>query len=264
MPRSITTYDQRVIETAETYSRMAAGNFAPNLADNFFRRSGKVGFGIPADIITDGLQMYCDAAFPQSFPQGGNIWYDLTGNGHHGTLAANSLGTLFPTWSPEFGGVISVTKNSQTDGCGVDWSSFNYANVSAYTVFCATRYTQNANGQRLMQGRSNNWLLGHWVAYTENYFAEGWVSPVGNGPSDTKWRIYAATGRGTYSLYVNGVFQLSSTNGQFGPNGLCFGRGVSFPEPSDGQCAFVMLYNRVLSAGEIAAQTNVMRRRLGI
>lgn len=264
MPRAINVFDQQTLENVDSYSRMTSGLFAPNLAVSRFCGSGRVGLGIPKDIITDGLQLYCDAAIPNSFPQGGDTWYDLTGNNNHGTLVANSLNTLFPTWSPDFGGVINVTKNSQTDGCRVDWSTFNYANVNAWTVFCATRYTQSVNGQRLMQGRSNNFIVGHWVAYTENYFAEGWVSPVGNGPSDTKWRIYAATGRGTYSLYVNGNFALSSTNGQFGPNGLCFGAGVTFPEPSDGQCAFVMLYNRILSAEEILRQTNVMRGRLGI
>jgi hypothetical protein len=263
----MTTYDQRVIEAAETYSRMAAGNFAPNLAENFIRRSGKVGFGIPRDIITDGLQMYCDAAFPQSFPQGGDTWYDLSGNNYHGTLVANSLGTLFPTWSPDFGGVINLTKNSQTDGCRAEFTKYgNYTNVNAWTVFAATRYTTSVNGQRILQGRSNNFIVGHWVAYTENYFAGNWVSAVGNGPSDTKWRIYAATGKGSnYALYVNGALAVGpNSSGIEGPNGLCFNGSPSFPEYSDGQAAFLMLYNRILSAGEIAEQTDVMRRRLGI
>jgi hypothetical protein len=264
MPRAVNIFDQQVLENADSYSRMTSGLFTPNLAVNSFRGSNKVGFGIPKDIITNGLQLYCDAAIPNSFPRGSNTWFDLTGNGLHGTLFANSLGTLFPTWSPDFGGVINVTRSSTTDGCRVDWAGFNYANVNAWTVFCATRYTQNAGGRRLLQGRNNNWLLGHWVAYTENYFSEGWVSPVGNGPSDTQWRIYAATGRFTYNLYINGNFRLSSTNGQFGPNGFCFGGGVAFPEPSEGQCAFVMLYNRVLSAEDIFRQTNVMRGRLGV
>ena len=38
------------------------------------------------NIVTDGLVLYLDASNVESYPKGGNIWYDLSGNGNNGTL----------------------------------------------------------------------------------------------------------------------------------------------------------------------------------
>jgi hypothetical protein len=38
-------------------------------------------------IVTDGLVLCLDAADRNSYPLSGNIWYDLSGNGNHGTAS---------------------------------------------------------------------------------------------------------------------------------------------------------------------------------
>ncbi len=37
-------------------------------------------------VIRDGLVMYLDAGVSNSYPGSGSTWFDLTGNGNHGTL----------------------------------------------------------------------------------------------------------------------------------------------------------------------------------
>ena len=111
---------------------------------------------------------------------------------------------------------------------------------------------------------NNNWLMGHWSNSVANYYAEGWVSAVGTGGTDTVWRIYAATGdtaTDTWALYINGALSVSNTFGAAGPNGLSV---PNAGEQSIGECGFILAYNRVLSAAEILEIFNAFRGRYNI
>jgi phospholipase C len=119
----------------------------------------------------------------------------------------------------------------------------------------------------------NNWLIGHWSATTENYYAEGWVTNAasGTGANDTNWRIYAATGNSvtdTWANYNNGVLGSSNNGGSQGPNGLAIGvygaGGAYNSEFSTGEFSFVLAYNRVLTATEIKQNFFAYRNRFGI
>ena len=122
----------------------------------------------------------------------------------------------------------------------------------------------------MVNGKNNNWLIGHWGNSTQNYYSEGWVSPSSNGVSDTNWRIYHATGdisADNYTAYVNGSLNAVSNarGGAAGPNGLTVGKiGYATSEVSTGEVAFVYAYNRVLSAEEILQNYNAFRYRFGI
>lgn len=187
-------------------------------------------------------------------------WTDLTGNGYNATLS----NTYFV--SSESGGVF------ETQGVSGSYISQSTLNLSStnYTVITATRYAAASPRGRMLNGRSNNWLLGNWSGTTENYYAEGWVSAVSAGTADTTWRILAGTGHITgdvYSMYINGTNNiLNNTGGSQGPYGITVGVNGYSPttELSLGRCSFVMAYNRVLSATEINQNFNALRGRFGI
>lgn len=210
------------------------------------------------NIVRNGLILALDAGSQRSYPGSGTTWYDLSGNGNHGTLYsvshATSNGGVF---------VTSGTSSSYIDIPSVNLSSSNF------TVFTAARYNGGTRG-RMVNGRYNNWLIGHWSNSTQNYYSEGWVSPVSNGVSDTNWRIYHATGdisADNYTAYVNGSLNAVSNaaGGSAGPNGLTVGKiGYSTSEVSTGEVAFVYAYNRVLSVEEILQNYNALRSRFGI
>jgi len=210
-------------------------------------------------IVTNGLILALDAGNPRSYPGSGTTWYDLSGNGNNGTLysithASNNFG------------VLQTAGNSSSY---IDIPSPNLQS-SNYTIFTAVRYNGGTRA-RMVNGKVNNWLMGHWGNSTENYFAAGWVTPAAaTGPSDTVWRIFHATGNvsgDVYDFYINGS-QGSISNaagGSAGPNGITIGKiGYSTTESSTGEVSFIFAYNRVLSLGEILQNYNVTKYRFGL
>jgi hypothetical protein len=215
-------------------------------------------------IPTDGLVLHLDAGNKNSYGGSGTTWTDLTGNGNNGTLVN---GTYFST---DFGGVMNF------DGINdyIDISSPNMISTN-YTVFGAARYTTidapiyptGTDAGRLISAKSNNWLLGHWGGYTGNYFAEGWVSGVAAGTSDTNWKLLAGTGNissDAYEIYVNGSSTFSNSNGSQGPNGFRLGSSGGTGEFANGQIGILLVYNRVLARSEIIQIYNITRGRFGL
>jgi hypothetical protein len=187
-------------------------------------------------------------------------WTDLTGSGYNATL----FSTYFvPTDS---GGAFETQGIS---GSYILQSTLNLA-ATNYTIITATRYAAASPRGRMLNGRSNNWLLGNWNGTTENYYAEGWVSAINTGTADTNWRILAGTGQiagDAYSMYVNGTNTVSnSTGGSAGPNGFVIGMtGYDLStELTLGRCSFVLAYNRVLTSVEISQVFQAYRGRFGI
>ena len=212
------------------------------------------------DIVRDGLGLYLDASNPNSYRMDfGNTWRDISGNNRNGTFING------PTYSSDNGGVI------QTDGIN-DYIDIIY-NLSStnYTVIGAARKlvtTGTGSSGRSFSSRGNNWLMGHHNTFTENYFAEGWIVS-GAGPTDTNWRIYAATGNisgDSYALYVNGVLNAGPSNGgSSGPDGFRLGT-VSRADGEFGRCAFgfLLAYDRILSTTEILQNFNATKARFGL
>ena len=210
------------------------------------------------NIVEEGLVLALDAANPKSYPGSGTTWYDLSGNGNNGNL--NST-----TYASNNGGVLQTAGSSTSY---VDIPSPNMTSIN-YTVFTAARYNGGTRG-RMVNGKVNNWLIGHWGTSTENYYAEGWVAPTSNGTSDTNWRIFHATGNigsDIYGSYVNGTVNdvSNAAGGSQGPNGLTVGKiGYSTTETSTGEVAFIFVYNRVLSENEILLNYNATKGRFGL
>lgn len=205
--------------------------------------------------VTNGLILYMDSTEPASYPGSGTSWFNLvSGQPYVGTLgsAVTYTGGYLQTVSTT-NGDITITTSSFASG--------------TYTIMSATRYTDTSANGRMLASISNNWLSGQWQNTTENYYAEGWVYGAGGGANDTNWRIYTATGDTAgdkYSYYINGInVALDNTGGAAGPNGLTAGSwGGS--ERSDGQIAFVMIYNRVLSQAEVTQNYNALKSKVGL
>ena len=78
---------------------------------------------------------------------------------------------------------------------GVDDYVISYnpnLSTTTSTVMGAARYSGAIRG-RMINSTDVNWLMGHHNTTTENYYAEGTII-LGNGPSDTNWRIVTALG----------------------------------------------------------------------
>jgi hypothetical protein len=209
-------------------------------------------------IVTDGLVLAWDVADRNSYPGSGTTIYDISGNGNHGTLN-NGVGYSITTTGP----VLTF------DGVD-DYVESLTPNLSATnnTVIGAARYSGATRG-RMINATTNNWLLGHWSNSVANYYAQGWVSAVGAGGTDTDWRIYVGNGDiggDSYSFYVNNTLNAGpSTSGIQGPNGISVGKyGPSSAEYSTGEFAFVLVYNRVLTLSEMTQNFNAKKSRFNL
>jgi len=217
-----------------------------------------MGLNYGPKIPTSGLVLHWDAASTNSYPGSGTTIYDLSGNGNNGTLN-NGVG-----FSTANRGVLTFDGTNDYVAC----STPNLSSTS-YTVVGAARYSGGTRG-RMINANSNNWLLGHWGNSVANHYAEGWITGVGAGGSDTNWRIYTGTGdvgADSYNFYINGTLNTGPSNaGSAGPNGIIIGAyGPGGPsEWSTGEFSFVCVYNRILTSTEITQIYNVQKTRFGL
>jgi hypothetical protein len=218
-----------------------------------------VKYGPSPTIPTSNLVLYLDAANPSSYSGTGTTWFDLSGSGNNATIT----GTV---------PFDSTTKVFRLSGITNNFINVPAPNLSGsnFTVICASRYSNiDLITLRIISGLSNNWLIGSWNNANENYFSEGWVSPVGNGGKDTKWRIYAATGNTTtdnYVMWVNGEKRFENGGGSAGPNGFGLGRyaPANTEYTEQGEVSFLLAWNRVLTDAEIFRVTSFFKSRFGL
>lgn len=218
------------------------------------------------NIVEDGLVLAVDASNTKSYPGSGTTWFDISGNGNDATL--NSV-----THSSANGGVFVLGGSSSSF---IDNNTINLVS-SDFTVFCASRHTNTGNNGRLVGGRNNNFLVGHWWQHTESMFAQGWVGTYANNvlasaQNSTDWRIYHGCGDisgDSYDFYVNDRTNATGSNGgAAGPNGLIIGKTLLYSggdyESAEGEVSFVYYYNRVLSADEVKQNYEATRGRFGL
>ncbi len=228
-----------------------------NIKGNVLSSSDVTSVGVfKSKLNRDGLICYLDAASKDSYSGAGTTWTDLTGNGNNGSFTG---GVTFN--SSIAGGVIV------TDGSGYITISTPSLVSTNYTIMGAAKYV--TVGGRVFSALNNNWLMGWWSSTTENYYAEGWVTASQTGPSDTNWRICAATGNigdDLYSIYVNAIPTTNNGNGgSQGPNGFSLGRyAIGNSEYSNAYISYFLVYNRILSPYEIAENFQATRGRFGI
>lgn len=216
--------------------------------------------------VKDGLVMWMDAADDTTFSYSSGTtvtqWRDKSPSGFH--MVPKSAG---PTRSTALNSRKTLTfTTSQTIGN----NTINLAS-SANTVFVVSRYNNAAGSLNRvltcnLDASGNNWLLGHWGGYVNQYYAEGWVRYQVNA-ADTTWRVYMADWSGASTdlanLYSNGTGVVTnSTAASAGPNKL----GINYysGEPSDCEVAEIVVFNRILTTVERKLINTYLGQKWGI
>lgn len=203
-----------------------------------------------APIITDGLILALDAKNIVSYPGSGTTWYDLTGNGAHGTLI-NGV-----SWNPngwfEFDGTndgidgINVPQNyvdlmigmysEGGSGSGIEmvFAKYNDADKSFRT----------ANGIFRHSGIDfNDW---NYENTQYDYINGEFIS--GNVDLNNNWKI------------VRTVNQ----NSTFSPPFVYSISSDFYDRRYKGRIAFILCYNRVLTDDEVNQNYNATKSRFGL
>jgi hypothetical protein len=158
------------------------------------------------------------------------VWSDLSGAGNNTTAFT---GTPLAGTNYIYGGT----------GDSLTWPTAILP--TTYTFFHVARHS-GATRQRIFQGLTSNFLSGFHIGTSGVAYHEGWITP----DTDLHGRNWVMS-TDQNSLYrSNGV-----TRGTTGGNGLttrlALNTGAAV-QPSDWQCAEVLVYNRTLTGGEIS------------
>ena len=217
-------------------------------------------------IVQDGLVLNLDAAVKESY-NGGTTWRDLAG-GNNGTLANMNDTNLIK----DNGGVFIFDGGNEYIAFSTTPLDFSSNNFSVECIFRTT-----TGGTDVMMGHGptgGDWWFG--IAESRLRFSISLPSTkieprtLLTTVNDNQWKIGLATiDNSTYEvkLYLNGsLVDTRSGTGSYPNSSNDFSVGkfgaTSFNFPGDIACA--RIYNRVLSANEVAQNFNVMRNRFGI
>jgi hypothetical protein len=229
-----TVYSSPVAITTDTtvryYAEDGAGNKEPVKAATY-TFTGPI-----TEIPSQGIKLWLRADSGVISDQGTiTSWYDLSGNGN------NANGTGASIVDNELNGQPMVRFNGNQF-----YSVAPFKVVNPYTIFAVTRQ-DGVQKARLVSSVDTNWLLGYWMGYENQFYAEGWVNQPAIPATDLP-TLYAASGSGTLStLFMNGVKQAENGNGVAAPGILTLGGSGIYGEYSDGKIAEIIVYDSVLS-----------------
>jgi hypothetical protein len=279
MPRAVNTFDQRMLEKADSYSSMTAAQFSPNLGLNNFIPSGDTFPTQPNNIITSGLVLYLDAAINNSYPQSGTTWYDLSGNNYHGTL------TNGPVFSNENGGVIVFDGSNDY----VSLPTFTPASSLGITINVWANFTTipstSPSYPRLIElkefsgwgGSPNMFILLAFQTTNDITFAS--YSPgvpnasqanLAGAATINSWKMYTGVANSsTIKVYSNGALLASFINFNLPSNVSMSSNFIGRTnDPAaaylNGKISSVSVYNRLLSDSEILQNYNATKSRFGL
>jgi hypothetical protein len=224
-----------------------------------------------APVVDSSLVLWLDAGQASSYSGSGTTWTDLSGLGNNETLING------PTYSSSNGGIFTFNGSTQysigprpssivTNGglSVVIWAKWTTTGTTVSTIQALVDNNHSGSPVQgfVMQDRPDLSKSLTWGGAQSTF-------QVGDGT----WRCCIGTNDGvTSKLYINGVLDASSTesypatvqsNVNIGSweSGRNLGYGGRY---LNGSVGLVMLYNRALSADEVAQNFNALRRRFGI
>lgn len=206
-------------------------------------------------IVTNGLALCLDAGNTKSYPGSGTTWTDISRNGNTGTL------TNGPTFSSANKGAIVF------DGTN-DYITGPIADLSVYTLCVFMMQDSFTVGGGIiagsigspnvylqMGGGTNTWQFEYAVANPSFNLTTGqWTYLCGVQNSSN-----------IQQAYKDGVLAGSATTGSVAlGTSYAIGRRPQGLIYSNIKVAVAQIYNRALSAAEIAQNFNALRGRFGI
>lgn len=230
-------------------------------------------------IVRDGLVLNLDAGNIKSYPGTGTTWYDISGNNRNGTL------TNGPTFSSSNNGSIVF------DGINdrVNIANFNYPASwnDAFSIETAIyipvgsdwhNTTIGSNSGTAIIGRGS-YAGSHGLLRADTQLFRFWTrtdsgsyASTFSGAAYDTWYVLIGTYDGTTnSLYINGNLVESTAVVKSGipdSSAWAIGGSIAFGGNNGsygaGNIPFVKIYNRALTASEVAQNFEACRGRFGI
>jgi hypothetical protein len=219
------------------------------------------------DIVEDGLVLYLDAANERSYPGSGTTWSDLVGS-NNATLTNGPTYNSGNSGSFVFDGVNDYADMSSYNlGLNVNNFSaefaFQYSSIGNKNTLISINYAYPSSGYLIRQDSNNKIIV---------FSDHGSETFIVSNTTISASQIYYATicqSNNTCSIYLNGVLDRTATllnpildvskEVYLGRRGL-----PAIGAYLDGNMYNIKIYNRALTAEEIAQNFNATRSRYGI
>ena len=222
--------------------------------------------------ITDGLVLAFDAANVKSYPRSGTDWRNILSS-----TVATMVGT--PTFTNQFagyfamnavfGGTNSFTLPNDLTTATADFTVIHLGRYRTYTGTSRPRvFTVKLSTTTIEVGYLDTGSGGSQYIRVNN--------PVGNSTfiskgdvaiTDNVWQMHSVVVQGvTATFYLNDALLVTSASGVPNLTGSTSSIGGSSAATSAtvGDIAFVLYYNKALSAAEIRQNFNAFRGRFGL
>jgi hypothetical protein len=226
--------------------------------------SGKIG----PDINENGLVLYLDAANRNSYPGSGTSWTDLSGNSNNGTLtngptfSSNNLGSI----------VFDGTNDYVIDSSTVNIPTGNSSRTIQIWIYPKTDtcpLVQLGIGGNQIYIMSFYNITGTSYLFTDGINVDNNITFSGtNLPTLNAWNHMTFGNSGqNWFYYLNGISKLSGTwsvtLNTVGQKYVIGNRDDVSVNPTNGNIAQTLIYNRALTATEILQNYNATKSRFG-
>ena len=243
-------------------------------------------FGNPP-IVTNGLVLHLDAGSRQSYVSGSTTWRDLSGQANNGTLTASGSGAVSASFDSANQGSIVFSGTGSYTNCG-NSTLLNSSNIT-FSAWVKRTATWN-NGTSLFWAKANGNFAsnGFYIELATTSAIGGGFLPttvITNGAATNYFRtsinsntsfalntwthfVFTLTGS-TPAMYFNGVAAILTIGGTNAITPTSDTKYLMHSSPlyagyTIGNIAQVQIYNRSLSATEVAQNYNALKSRFGL
>ena len=219
--------------------------------------------------VLSGLVLELDAGNIKSYPTTGTTWFDKSGNANNGTLVNG------PTFNT--GSLGSIVFDGTNDLIIKD-TTFSGLPSSQLSVFTWVKFNNiNTYYELVAQGRTPSNYQGEWVLGLQNSKILFFDYNSGYGFSETTSSTAVLANQWYYAGFVknqtSGTFYLQGSQ-----DGVVVGTDITYTNTGyvigggyrdssfylAGNIASVQIYNRALSASEVAQNYNAQKSRFGL
>jgi hypothetical protein len=213
-------------------------------------------------IVTNGLVLALNAADRNSYPGTGTAWTDISGNNNNGTLV-NS-----PTFNSANGGNLVFNGTTQYADCGNNSS----VQITVGTISAWVRATSPGASFRSIIAKQGAWGLFFNDSILVTYdWGNDQTRTTGLNIADGTWKNTVMTFTQTVGtpssnaiIYLNGTSVLTTTvKHSYHIVNLQIAE-ANASQLLNGNITNAQVYNRVLTATEIAQNYNAQKSRFGL
>jgi len=197
-------------------------------------------------IVRDGLVLCLDAKDPNSYPGSGNTWYDLSGNNFDYTLGSN---LTYSNSNKTF-----IMSSSSSTG------ATNSSELTTSSACTLVFWIKTTEGQSLFWGgTSSTHYVGAYSSGNKEYYSNC-GSPDYYQDTVEKSNIYDNIRDGNWHMveFKNVNFSTVSWANKH------YFSSYSTYEFGNGECAQILMYDRVLSSSESSQNYNSFKSRFGL